>query len=239
MKLLQTIILTLLLISCEERKDTTIQNKPVNAVVGLNDLTNMLANEIDHIAAEEYMNLSQKSKDSISITLENLAYKLYKIKEKSDSLSQEIVKQAIIKSKKMSEYSAVRDTQFSYRFVLNNFESYFPKTFIADQTAQNSFEKLINYQTDIIQIRQLIVKTHKGNGQIYCGEIGDKIAKSDLDAVSDYWDLFNLIERTRYTLFKEILFTYTNLKYYNTEIKYKYSLGYDDTIPDVSKWTPK
>ena len=235
-----TILITFLLfVSCERTKETTVQKKPTNVVVGLKDLTFMLANEIDYIVAENYLNLGQKSHDSISGTLENIGYKLYKLKEKADSISQRITNQAIIKSNKLSKYPAVADTQLYYSYVLNNFEPYFPKNFISDASTRNNFNKLIKCQLDVIEIRQQIVKNQKGKGKIYCREVGEKIIESELNSVTDYWDLFNLVERIRYTLFKEILCTFTNLKYYNKEIKYKSSLHYDDTLTDISKWTEK
>ena len=230
----------LFFLSCGQKGDKCVQDKPTATVVALNEQTKNLANEIDQIVAEQYMNLTEKRpNDSLSNTIEIIAHDLYEIKENVDSISIQMVRQSIIKSNRISKYPAVADTQFSYRFVLNNFQPYFPTTFPTDLSFKTDFDKLINFQTEIIRIRKRVTDTQKGKGAMYCAEIGDKVEKSELDKVNDYWDLFNLIERTRYTLFKELLFTYSNLKYYNSEIKYKYSLSYDDTIPDITKWTPK
>ena len=221
-------------IACRHEQKCPDINKPVDHLKAVSDLNERLQEDIKGFAFADYSDALEHSTDTVDIHKREIARQLYEFEVLAKKLSFEL-KMAVFASS--NNVPLNRQDSMSYEYMLTKYTKPFRKSLVNDTVIKNKFMRLQIIQETVTKIKQDIIKTQTGKGRIICRDIGNKLSLTQLNSVTDYWDLLYLIENSHYTICKDILCTFSNLSCYKTAIRWRFWIRYsgnpDETIREI------
>ena len=222
-KNLHFILLIFFIAACKHETKPDEIKKSTISIEGLSELSDLLSNRIFNCIRDEYFNKRDSSLSSIGKEKEAFAKQVFGLTYLIDSLSNTLTK-GVLANSGAEKYQL--DTM-SYNYLISKCSKTYSRNLLLNPVLLENYLKLCDCQNQILKLRQQITKGQTGKGHIECSEVGERIISEDWGKSNDYWDVLYLIEKTRYILFREMLCSLTNLRFYGKEVRYTYETKYD------------
>lgn len=220
--------------SCRQASQCPSLNKSVDHLKATSDLSQRLNDDIENIAFDDYRDALEYSDDTIDIHKRKIARHLYEFELLANRLSYQLKIATFAYS---NSAPLKRQDSVSYEYMLSKNAKPFQKILVMDTTIRNKFMRLQAIQEIVLKIKQDIIKTQTGKGRIICRDIGNKLSLTQLNSVTDYWDILYLIENSHYTISKDILCTFSNLSCYKTKIRWRFWIRYSGNPDEALRLT--